>query len=67
MQYQLSGQAQQKAQCGDVLRCAGCRMQDVGKSKADIAAERIMAHIKSMPLMPHFCGMKGDPQDEAGQ
>lgn len=42
-------------------------MQDVGKSKADIAAERIMAHIKSMPLMPHFCGMKGDPQDEAGQ
>ena len=39
-------------------------MKDLGKLKAGIAAERVMAHrmqTEGMPLMPHFCCTEGDP------
>lgn len=38
-----------------------CRMKDVGKSKADIAAERIMARIDGVKVTPHFCRIEEKP------
>ena len=38
-----------------------CRMKDVGKSKADIAAERVMARIEGVKVTPHFCRIEEKP------
>ena len=40
-----------------------CRMKDVGKSKAEIAAERIMARIEGVKVTPHFCRIEEKPLD----
>ena len=40
-----------------------CRMKDVGKSKAEIAAERIMARIEGVTVTPHFCRIEEKPLD----
>lgn len=39
------------------------RMKDVGKSKAEIAAERIMARIEGVTVTPHFCRIEEKPLD----
>ena len=36
-------------------------MKDVGKSKADIAAERIMARVEGVKVTPHFCRIEEKP------
>ena len=37
------------------------RMKDVGKSKANIAAERIVARIGGAKVTPHFCRIEDQP------
>lgn len=37
------------------------RMKDVGKSKANIAAERVMARVEGVKVTPHFCRIEEKP------
>eukprot|EP00850_Spirogloea_muscicola_P008163 SM000043S15791 [mRNA] locus=s43:141023:148693:- [translate_table: standard] len=39
------------------------RMQDVGKAKAEVAAERVMQRVSSVNVTPHFCRIEDkDPE-----
>lgn len=49
---------------GDVrMRMYRCRMNNVGKSKAEVAAERIMQRVKGVTVTPHFCRIEEKPME----
>jgi hypothetical protein len=39
------------------------RMRDVGKSKAEVAAERIMQRVHGVKVTPHFCRIEDKPAE----
>ncbi|BDA43199.1 NEDD8-activating enzyme E1 catalytic subunit [Coccomyxa sp. Obi] len=39
------------------------RMKDVGKSKAEVAAERIMQRVEGVTVTPHFCRIEEKPME----
>mmetsp|Transcript_16632 Transcript_16632/g.28058 ORF Transcript_16632/g.28058 Transcript_16632/m.28058 type:complete len:433 (+) Transcript_16632:135-1433(+) len=39
------------------------RMRDVGKSKAEVAAERIMQRVHGVEVTPHFCRIEDKPAE----
>lgn len=41
----------------------GCRMCDVGKSKAIVAAERVMTRVAGAQVTPHFCRIEDKPPE----
>lgn len=38
-----------------LLTCFACRLEDVGKPKAEVAAKRVMERISGVEIVPHFC------------
>ena len=36
-------------------------MADVGKAKADVAAERVMQRVQGVTVTPHFCRIEEKP------
>lgn len=38
-----------------LLTCFACRLEDVGKPKAEVAAKRVMERITGVEIVPHFC------------
>lgn len=38
-----------------LLICFACRLEDVGKPKAEVAAKRVMERITGVEIVPHFC------------
>ena len=38
-------------------------MGDVGKSKAEVAAERVMARVSGVSVTPHFCRIEDKPTE----
>lgn len=38
-----------------------CRMKDVGKPKAEVAAERIQSRVTGVQVTPHFCRIEDKP------
>lgn len=38
-----------------MLTCFACRLEDVGKPKAEVAAKRVMERISGVQIVPHFC------------
>lgn len=36
-------------------------MKDVGKPKAEVAAERVKARVKGVQVTPHFCRIEEKP------
>ncbi len=44
------------------LACFG-RMEDVGKAKAKVAAEKVMQRVQGVTVTPHFCRIEEKPLD----
>ncbi len=42
---------------------SACRMKDVGKSKAEVAAERIMQRVQGVTVTPHHCRIEEKPME----
>ncbi len=38
-----------------MLHVLSYRVQDVGKSKAEVAAKRVMERVSGVNIVPHFC------------
>ena len=38
-------------------------MRDVGKSKAEVAAERVMQRVHGVEVTPHFCRIEDKPPE----
>jgi NEDD8-activating enzyme E1 len=38
-------------------------LRDVGKSKAEIAAERVMSRVAGVNVTPHFCRIEDKPME----
>jgi len=38
-----------------LFTCFACRLEDVGKPKAEVAAKRVMERISGVQIVPHFC------------
>jgi ubiquitin-activating enzyme E1 C len=38
-------------------------MHDVGKSKAEVAAERVMQRVAGLTVTPHFCRIEDKPHE----
>ena len=38
-----------------------CRLRDVGKPKAEIAAQRVQSRVTGVAVTPHFCRIEEKP------
>lgn len=45
------------------ISTSACRLKDVGKAKAEVAAERVMARVAGVRVTPHFCRIEEKPVD----